>query len=263
MKLRFALLAVALLCFAVRCFPSDEVTLNVEGTKRLFLLHVPPGHSTSPMPVVIAFHGFNETAANLEKVTGTSNFADDAGFIAVYPQGEKNEWHVFGLNDVDVIFVRAIVDYLEKNYSIDKNRIYAEGISNGAQMSYRLGCDASDIFAAYVMNAGNYSPNCKPSVKRPVLMIHGTEDRLLPYSGRGLLEGPRQMAARWAAIDDCHPSPKTFLEKGDVTAEEWHCEGGPLVQLYTVRGQGHVARTQDVKLMQVMWDFFEQHPREK
>src|SRR5215471_15122819 len=69
MKLRFALLAVALLCFAVRCFPSDEVTLNVEGTKRLFLLHVPPGHSTSPMPVVIAFHGFNETAANLEKVT--------------------------------------------------------------------------------------------------------------------------------------------------------------------------------------------------
>src|SRR5262245_34676674 len=114
MKLKFCLSFLSIIVFASQCFSTSEVTLDVNGTKRLVLVHVPLGHIGDLLPVVFAFHGFNETAANLEKVTGTSRFADETGFIAVYPQGEKNEWHVFGFNDVDVVFVRAIVDYLKK-----------------------------------------------------------------------------------------------------------------------------------------------------
>jgi len=74
--------------------------------------------------------------------------ADQAGFIAVHPEalGDPQTWH-FGPGAqaaADVAFIRDLVGYLEGQLSIDPARIYVTGISNGAQMTNRLGCELSD-----------------------------------------------------------------------------------------------------------------------
>ena len=59
----------------------------------------------------------------------------------------------------DVSFTRAIIEDLINNqgFSINTNRIYATGHSNGAMFSYRLLCEASDIIRAIAPNAGSPS----------------------------------------------------------------------------------------------------------
>lgn len=41
----------------------------------------------------------------------------------------------------DVGYLRALIDKIEQDYSIDPKRIYATGILNGGMMSYRLACE--------------------------------------------------------------------------------------------------------------------------
>ena len=56
----------------------------------------------------------------------------------------------------DVAYTRGILNDLEinHNFNIDRNRVYATGHSNGAGMTWRLACEASDIITAAAPNDG-------------------------------------------------------------------------------------------------------------
>lgn len=45
----------------------------------------------------------------------------------------------------DVGFVSALIGRLVKERAVDPARVYATGMSNGAQLSYRLACELADI----------------------------------------------------------------------------------------------------------------------
>jgi polyhydroxybutyrate depolymerase len=50
---------------------------------------------------------------------------------------------------------------LQSEYPIDSRRIYATGLSNGGMMSYRLVCEAGDLFAAIApVSATQTLPDC-------------------------------------------------------------------------------------------------------
>ena len=88
--------------------------------------------------------------------------ADTANFIAVYPQGAidpdggTTSWiHKAPTDHDDIFFVEAIIDALSLDYSIDQSRIYACGYSEGAILSYELGCRLNNKIAAFAAVSGS------------------------------------------------------------------------------------------------------------
>jgi len=259
--------------------PGDSVRqITVDGQSRIFRLHVPPGYSFGrPMPLIVNLHGFNSNAQQEEAVSRMSVKADSAGFIAAYPEGmgKPQAWHFGSLAEAnaDVKFIRDLVAALEGEGSIDGRRIYVTGISNGAEMSYRLACDAADVFAAFAPVSGAYQKygDCNPSRPVPVVVFHGTDDKLLPYQGIPPLFLPvRDWAIEWASRNRCDSTPAVTYQKGDVTGETWsECNQGADVVLFTIVGKGHswpgsdmpaAITTRDIDATDAMWDFFAAHP---
>ncbi|MDP6908623.1 MAG: hypothetical protein QF371_03915, partial [Flavobacteriales bacterium] len=75
--------------------------------------------------------------------------ADTAGFLLVHPQGTQdgsglNYWNTgWGGTVDDVSFTAALIDSLSAEYSINADRVYSTGMSNGGFMSYYLACNLS------------------------------------------------------------------------------------------------------------------------
>src|SRR4051812_41490795 len=94
--------------------PPSIVVVMVDGVEREAEIHQPTRLPDGPAPVVLAFHGYTGTSAEVEGRTGLSDKANSAGFIAVYPQalgGDNAAWDLAG--DTDVTFVRAVVSFLK------------------------------------------------------------------------------------------------------------------------------------------------------
>jgi polyhydroxybutyrate depolymerase len=172
---------------------------------RQYKVHVPASYdATKPTPLVFCIHGLSQdplmfclTGAALDKQS------DLAGYILVMPNGYQNSWNAgtcCGAASTeqldDVALFRAIFAEVGKHLNIDLDRVYATGLSNGGYMSYRLACEAADIFRGVAPGAGAIGINdigggtnaasnfttCKPSKPVSILDIHGTADPLIPYA---------------------------------------------------------------------------------
>jgi polyhydroxybutyrate depolymerase len=253
----------------------EEIVINEQV--RQYRLHVPPIYdSNKPMPLVVNLHGYNSNAEQQEQVSRMSVKADQAGFIVVHPEGMGNPqtWHVGPKAEgaADLKFIHDLIHHLQSQFNVDPARIYATGISNGAQMTNRLGCELSDVIAAIAPVSGGYPPTqeCHPTRPVPVVAFHGTADKLIPYEGQGQLLLPaREWAAAWANRNSCDPTPAITFQHGEVTGETWgSCQDGATVTFYTVQGRGHSwpgsdmppeITTQDINATDVIWEFFAAH----
>jgi polyhydroxybutyrate depolymerase len=65
---------------------------------------------------------------------------------------------------------------------VDKDRVFATGLSNGGIMSHYLASELSDRIAAIAPVGGPLMME-KPRNKRPVAVVHfhGTKDEFAPY----------------------------------------------------------------------------------
>ena len=267
--------------------------LEVEGRTRSYRLHVPPGHDASaPAALVVALHGGGGNAAGLEAHIGMDAIADREGFLAVYPDGNGRlgeillTWNSgnccgYALDEQadDVAFVRALVRQLSTAYAIDADRVYATGISNGGMMSYRLACEASDLFAAVAPVAGALSVACDPSEPVSILAIHGTDDQHVLFEGgvpmtsfdthERVDPSVQDTLALWAWRDGCSLEP-TRDQAGTVIHDAYpDCDSGLSVELLAIEGGGHVwpggespSRTEDeLDASEAIWAFFEAHPK--
>ena len=174
---------------------------------------MPKGYDkNTPAPVLFAFHGLMQSPL-LFPINGSSfvQKSDEEGFILVMAAGVQEEafgvggsWNAGTCCGVtanqridDVGFVRALHAELHAHLNVDDTRVYATGMSNGGYMSFRLGCEAADIFAAIAPVAGgvgikevsafgtNQNPDftkCAPSEPVAVLAVHGEADPIVPYA---------------------------------------------------------------------------------
>ncbi len=253
--------------------------ISSSGQVRQYRLHLPANsRPNQSLALVVNLHGFNSDAEQQEQGSQMSAKADTAGFIVVYPQGlgEPASWR-FGSRpeaQADIAFIRALVQHLTAQYAVDPQRVFVTGISNGAEMTYRLACDAADVFAAVGMISGGYPPfrDCQPARPVPAVLFHGTADRLLPYEGHPpLMLSVRDWSASWAARNGCDSAPGVTYQKGKVQGETWgHCRQGADVVLYTIEGKGHswpgsrmpeAITTQDIIATDTLWQFFTAHPK--
>src|SRR5579883_2017482 len=222
--------------------PGDEtIPISSSGLRRIFIVHLPPSYASQPLPVVINYHGYDNTAANMERYTNMGAEADKAHFIVVFPQGAldnanppKPSWNAgtgaFGPTGTadDVQFTRDMISYLLKNYCTDARRIYVTGYSIGASMAYRVACTLSNQIAAFATVEGAFyhipPDGCQASRPVPLLEIHSLADQFAPYNGNTArkLVSVSDFLNLWFAINQCSSSSsQTIFQKADVTAYKW------------------------------------------
>ena len=274
--------------------PVSE-TLKSGGDLRNYWLVRPEGlEKTKPAPLLMVLHGSAGSGEDMMTVTqrGFERLADKEKFVVVYPDALERRWNDQGGTVDDVGFLLAIVDKLVADGLVDKNRIYVAGISNGGMMAQRLACEQADRIAGIATVAGGLpeplQATCKPARALPVLVIHGTEDPIVPWSGGavagfedfGKVLSARETAKFWAANNRCGDGGVIAAEpdrdpkdgtrvKLEVFAS---CPAGAAVKLAAIEGGGHtwpggyqylperfIGRTsQDVDANSLIWNFFKE-----
>lgn len=218
---------------------------------------------------MMALHGTGGTPRLMARITGFAQLADREGFALVLPAalgrpGREEAatgaaWNAgpgLGCPDHaeadDTGFLRALAAHLAATQPVDARRIYVCGLSNGGRMAARLALEASDRFAAAALVAGAWDGRGDtPGRPIPVLMIHGTADRHIPYEGgRGALGRAvenlpvREQFLRLAALLGCEGKPRRrfrgpFFRDAFRHAGVRHAGADAEVALWTLPGEGH------------------------
>lgn len=234
-----------------------------DGISREYLVHVPRSYRGAPTPMLIALHGGGGNAdyqADDSKY-GLISKSEQAGFIAVFPNGYSRlpngilaTWNAGACcgaaqrNNVDDVgFIRAVIARVERQANIDRRRVFATGMSNGAMMSWRLACEAPEIRAIAPVDGTDNTASCKPAHPVAVIQFHAADDPNVPFNG-GAGVGPSHTnyvsvpatQAKWVALDRVSPAATRVL-----TVPGAHCDlhkasrGGAPVELCVTDTGGH------------------------
>lgn len=273
-------------------------TLVVDELRRSYLIHVPPQYCPEqPAAVVLILHGAGTNAAFTVPFTGMNRKADEAGFVAVYPNGTGvgplRSFNAGGVNTEnpdqvdDVLFISELLDDLDKIVNVDPRRVFATGMSNGGMMCYRLAAELPERIAAIAPVAGTMAiEQASPSRPVPVMHFHGTEDWIVPYDGpnEGIpdfltFKSVDETIAAWVEINGCPPIPvidefpDQFDDGTTVTRFTYGPgTGGSEVVLMRIAGGGHTwpgrpspfpflgNSTREISANDLIWEFFLKHP---
>jgi len=269
--------------------PADgaERRISSGGRTRRFLLEVPASATTSeagPVPLVLNLHGLTESPGIQQRFSAMGELAQARGWVLAWPEGIGYSWNAGACcgrardeQVDDVAFLRDLVAELGRELCIDLRRVYATGMSNGGFMSYRLACDASDLFAAVApVAAVDGTASCKPSRPVPLLAFNGSSDLVVPITGRRWDGFPsaQESVDRWSERNRCGGETRKLYSRGDVlcTAASG-CAGQADVVFCSVNGGGHtwpggmgvpyLGKTSDsIDASQAILDFFSAHARQ-
>lgn len=262
--------------------PGDyEETLDIEGTERTFYVHVPPQYKPgTPLPLVFNLHGRTASAQHQMEISQMNAKADEEGFVVVIPQADNVPPTWWGAvpgetGEADMLFFEALLEHLQTEISIDPERIYATGFSNGASMANRLGCVYSGVFAAVAPVAGGHVGwyDCEADHPVSVIAIHGIEDSIIPFEGNQNNPKVHEWVEAWAERNGCDSAQAVDFPDENVTRENWeNCRGENLVTLYAIAQAGHTwpgsdfridfaGATQAINATDTIWEFFADHPK--
>jgi len=251
-KLAFSILVLLSLSGPIKSQISGNFMFD--GINRTWVVYLPQNYqSGDSFPLLIALHGLTQNGQSMMTFTGFNAIADTGNFIVVYPDGVNNSWNVGfvgGSTADDVGFLSALIDTLHQDYTINLNRVYATGFSNGGFLSYRLACELGDRIAAIAPVAGTMTTDsytaCAPSRNMPVLHIHGTNDFVVSYNGGFGNKSVDQVLGLWNNYNNC-PANAVVIDLPDLVAEgstvkqfTWSpCDESTEVKLLKVINGGH------------------------
>jgi len=272
---------------------SAQQTINAsithDGIERDYILYVPEIYDGSTaVPLVLNFHGFGSSASQQMFYGDFRDIADTEGFLLVHPEGTtligNQFWNVGfpGLSSTidDVGFTEALIDELATLYTIDLDRVYATGMSNGGFMSFLLACQLSEKIAAVASVTGSMTQDtfddCNAQLPTPVLQIHGTEDDVVSYNENNLSLPIPDVISYWVDHNNCETTPTTTtlpdVDVSDGSTIEYSVyedgDNGITTEHMKVIGGGHTwpgsilnsaGTNQDIDASMEIWLFFSRY----
>jgi predicted peptidase len=173
-----------------------------------YRLYVPSKYDPkTKYPLVIWLHGSDAIGNdNLKQITGyntagtqvwtTPKNRDSFPAIVLAPQSYERYWSFPGLKEPirEEQLVFETVAALQKEFSIDPDRIYLVGQSMGGFGTWAYLGNRPDFFAAGVVLCGPAVPTVVPRIAHiPVWVFHGAKDDNVPVANaRGMVESLRK-----------------------------------------------------------------------
>ena len=259
--------------------------ISYDEINREFILYVPSSYtSSSKQALVFNFHGYGSNANEQMLYGDLRSQADANGFILVHPEGlddigGTSYWNIGGWSTSvhdDVKFTENLINLLMDKYSINAERIYSTGMSNGGFFSFHLACNLSASFAAVASVTGSMSfdtfNDCNPRKPTPILQIHGSIDAVVPYDGLlNIMKPIMDVMDYWKANNGCdefiHTVPE--INTGDLSWSETYlfdnCFNDTQNIHLKVQGAGHIwpgsifEGIRDPDTSKQIWDFFSKY----
>ncbi|MBI4956324.1 MAG: hypothetical protein HY908_30180 [Myxococcales bacterium] len=251
---------------------------TADGRERSYLAGTAPASAGSGRPLLLVLHGGGGSAEGTVETTFTPEAARAHGFVVAYPEGlservlgkDMATWNTGrccgkaaaeGVDDVS--FLAAVVDELATAQGIDRRRVFATGISNGAMMAMRLACERPDLVAGISAVGGpGYTGACAAPRPVAVQLVHGTADPCALYGGGAACggcwerasaalgvklperhfscESVAEQAAFWRRVNGCGDEARPTHERGTARCVEYTaCTSGKPVSVCTIEGGGH------------------------
>jgi polyhydroxybutyrate depolymerase len=262
------LIFVIALIISAHCLFGQNKTIAISGVTRSYLIHVPDNlPNGEKVPLTIALHPLGSNSSSFESLTGLSIKADQKGFIVVYPQGIGGSWNAGGCcnpavtsNIDDVGFISTLIDTLALDYSIDTNKVFVTGWSNGGIMCYRLASEISSklagiapVGALFMMNQ-NLADN-----PVPIIHFHALDDPSVLFNGMNSYKSVPQLLEDWKSINGITAAADTFRKEDGITGILYPSNDSTAnIILYISQTGGH-AWTINARLgtTNKIWEFFE------
>lgn len=279
--------------------PGDyTLSFTHNGLARFYKIHVPQKYDAKkPNALLVAFHGgggdmWHQSNDRYYKQISKS---EETGYVVVFPNGYSkfqngkfatwNAGKCCGLardkSSDDVGFIREMIVKITNQLNIDKEKIYATGMSNGGMISYRLACEMSDVFKGIAAVAGtDNTTDCTPKNPISILHIHAKNDDHVLYNGGIGSEATDRVhitdfqsvpatMAKWVKLNGCSEKASRVLEvKGAYCDLYPSCKNNVKVQLCVTEDGGHSwpggekfrgrgeSNSKAISANDVIWDFF-------
>jgi polyhydroxybutyrate depolymerase len=280
---------------------SDGI-LASGGMMRTYKTYLPKGYDPQQKyPLILLLHGRFGTGAQFLAYSNIAQLADRESFIVVAPDGYRKSWNDGRLRTPaheaevdDVKFLSSLINRISSNYSIDPQRIYCMGMSNGGFMTLTLAAQMPKRLAAigvFVASASENNPQRSiPTEILPLIVMNGTEDPLIKWNGgpisnrdQELVMATSEFLKRYTQQGDCDlmasmPLADTVDDGTTTILHRWlNCSSKAEVQLWEVKGGGHtipgkkqylgeklIGRTaRDYDGLEAVWSFLKQFRREE
>jgi polyhydroxybutyrate depolymerase len=160
-------------------------------------IYFKPSNAPQNCPLVFVCHGYSGSAEGIMNYSEFNDLAVEYGFAVCYPQGIDdssgssffNVGYDFQNNETvdDVAFLEDLIDLFSQDDSIDTDKVFCTGMSNGGDFCYLLACEASESFLGVAPISGmimqEIMDECNPTQNVGILEIHGTQDYVTYYDG--------------------------------------------------------------------------------
>jgi len=289
MKYTTVILLIVGFVFSSSAQQTINASITHDGIERDYIIYVPEIYDGSTsVPLVLNFHGFGSSASQQMFYGDFRDIADTEGFLLVHPEGTtfigNQFWNVGfpGISSTidDVGFTEALIDELATLYTIDLDRVYATGMSNGGFMSFLLACQLSEKIAAVASVTGSMTQDtfddCNAQLPTPVLQIHGTEDDVVLYNENNLSLPIPDVISYWVDHNNCETTPTTTtlpdVDVSDGSTIEYSVyedgDNGITTEHMKVIGGGHTwpgsvlntaGTNQDIDASMEIWLFFSRY----
>ncbi|SHE24982.1 alpha/beta hydrolase family esterase [Actinomyces glycerinitolerans] len=257
-----------------------------DGVVDHWYLYAPESYDpTVPVPLVVSLHGGMMTGWAQAVYTSWTNVADREGFIVAFPSaGTRNFWTVdVAAEDVeaftrpdaegmylntppanpkdnhDLRFILGLIEQCCQEYSIDRSRVFMQGMSMGNLMTSQFARYFGDVLAGAAGSGGPAKPNLlfdadgRPLNRAGPLAIWQSRldlDGPPKDAGMPVQEVVRRNREYWLAVNGITEPPAISIRGDDNFA--FYRGGHADLVFRDVRNRDHGQTFDDAELV---WDY--------
>lgn len=170
---------------------SEQISLG----ERSYVIHLPDGVRSPPL--IVALHGGGGSPEQFASTSGLARDAMGAGYAVAFPAGTGRRggrlltWNggyccgPAARNGIDDLgFLSDVIADATRRFGVDNGRVYLTGMSNGSILAETYAATFPQRVKAVAGVAGTMDvARTRPKGAVPLLIIHGTVDTMVPYSG--------------------------------------------------------------------------------
>ena len=243
----------------------EERTFSNAAGSRAYKIYVPSGYTGKALPVVVMLHGCTQNPDDFAAGTRMNALAEEQTFLVVYPGQPQSAnmqkcWNWFNAGDQqrdrgEPSIIAGIAMAVVEEFSADRSRIYAAGLSAGGAAAAIMADTYPDVFAAVgvhsglasgaardmpsafaAMNGGGSPKARKAGTSVPTIVFHGDADRTV-----NLINGDQVIAQ---AAPNNVLTPVVTQGKSDhgmsfTRTVQTNASGRAILEQWTLHGAGH------------------------